>query len=203
MGIPYVTGAEDVNLVDGMGMYNPFLIYYSKTYNDTTAYKLAVKQAELFIKYAVDDETGICSHGYRMKAPFIKVGSANWGRGNSWFALGLCGIDIKDFSEQSRNKVKRFRQTMKALWLQDHKFAEFIGDDGKEDISVTLPILYYLVQSGTIRVSEKQILSYSRYMHDGVMYNGSGECGGLNHYSDYTGPSPLIQAMTLKLLNTR
>lgn len=201
LGIPYRPNI-DINLIDGLGMYNPFLIYYSKAYNDSSAYKLAIKQSELFIKYAVDAETGICSHGYRIIPPYIKVGSSNWGRGNSWYVLGICDININDLSPLAKHKISLLNKTLIELWNKEQSFSRYIGENGKEDISTTLPILYYLHKHALIKLTKKQVLNYSKYMHDGIMYNGSGECGGSNHYSDYSGSSPLTQAMMILLINT-
>lgn len=201
LGIPYRPNI-DINLIDGLGMYNPFLIYYSKAYNDSSAYKLAIKQSELFIKYAVDAETGICSHGYRIIPPYIKVGSSNWGRGNSWYVLGICDININDLSPLAKHKISLLNKTLIELWNKEQSFSRYIGENGKEDISTTLPILYYLHKHDLIKLTKKQVLNYSKYMHDGIMYNGSGECGGSNRYSDYSGSSPLTQAMMILLINT-
>lgn len=198
-GIPY--SGKHIQLVDGMGMYNPFFIEYAKITKNTTPYNDAVRQIELFTKYGVDHETGVPSHGFRLQEPYIKVGSANWGRGCGWYALGLLGINESDLSDSTRIVVDKFKNSLTLLYKENKDFTQFIGAPGHLDISATLPIIYYLQQNGCIALKSQDLLDYSRYCKNNILQNSSGDTERDNFYNRYFGPYAVSQAMMLILCN--
>ncbi len=191
------------NAVDGLGMHNPFLILYSKTFNNRDAYLLAVEQIEKWNKYGIDKDTGLPAYFYRYKYPNVKMGNINWGRGNSWYVLGLCDIDINDYSAQTAENVRKFIQTTKELYNQNKCFHQYIGQVDKIDLSATLPIIYYLQKIGEIKLSDNDLLEYSIYMHNGLLYNSSGSQSQMNSGCPFSGPNRISQAFMLKLLIDR
>lgn len=200
-GIPYNAKSDFKHcLVDGLGMFNPFLTYFSKHENNKEAYNLALQQIELYTRYGCDAETGIPAHAYRRKAPHIKMGSINWGRGASWYALGLIGLDVKDLSAEAQIKVKRFNATMLELYKQNKGFSQFNCQEPSVDLSATLPILWYFQKKNIYTPTEKELLQFSRYMHDTILYNNSGDTRYLNRYNEYSGPFAMSQGVMLLLL---
>ena len=193
-GIPYNVHSN-CNLIDGLGMFNPFFIRYSKVRGCEESYNLALKQIDVFAKYCCDKETGIPSHGFLTERPYLKVGSANWGRGCGWFAMGLLGVDYSDLNEETRKVVDKFDNSVRTLYIENKFFTQFIGQQGDVDLSATLPLIYYLKCKKLISLNEKDILEYSKYCHDGYMYNSSGDTESLNRYNRYMGGFPLTQAI--------
>jgi len=200
-GIPYNAKSDFKEcLVDGIGMFNPFLTYYAKHENNSEAYKIALQQAELYLRHGCDAETGIPAHAYRRKAPRIKMGSINWGRGASWLALGMIGIDVNDLSDTAQVRIERFNQTMFELYKQNEGFSQFNCQDPSIDLSATLPILLYFREKNIYKPTEKELLQFSKYMHNTILYNSSGDTRWLNRYNEFYGPFAMAQGVMLLLL---
>lgn len=195
-GIPYVKA--DFRLVDGLGMFNPFLIEYARITNNIEAQQLAIKQIKTFAKYGIDNITGIPAHGFRTNSPRIKLGSANWGRGASWLAIGLLDISKKELDSDTQEKISAFETTMLKFYEESPEYSQFVGQ-AETDLSATIPVLYYLHKKKLISLSQQDVLHFSKYCHDGLMYNSSGDTEGLNVYNRYFGPYPLTQAMMMLL----
>lgn len=192
---------REISNVDGIGMCVPFLSAYSKTFNNKEAYQLALKQLNIYNEYGVDGDTGIPAQGYSITQPHIKLGSCNWGRGISWYLCGLSSVNIEDLSLKAQRNIKLFNENIVQLnskWSGN--FSQFYSQGGV-DLSATLPCLYYMYNKKLIPFSIKQVLGYSKYMHDGILYNSSGPIRGCNYYSEYFGPNPISQAFMIKLLN--
>ena len=199
-GIVY-HGLKEISNVDGIGMCVPFLSQYSKTFKKSEAYRLALKQINVYNKFGVDSETGFPAQGYSLSLPHIKMGSCNWGRGISWYLCGLSYVKYEDLDNCAQKKIKLFNENIVRLYDKwGGMFSQFYAQGGL-DLSATLPCLYYLYSQGIVSYSEKQVLSFSKYMHDGILYNSSGPIRGCNYYSEYFGPNPISQAFMIKLLN--
>lgn len=99
--IPYLPNS-DFRYVDGLGMFVPFLMEYYELTGDTLARKVAKENIRIINRHCVDKETGIPHHGYNPNN-FLKLGSANWGRGIGWYLLALsyCNDMVDDKIEQS------------------------------------------------------------------------------------------------------
>ncbi len=206
-GILYIADRK-CNYVDGVGIFNPFLVMYSERFDVPEAYKLAVRQIDLWCKHGVDLETGVPCMEYSLSYPYEKHRDANWGRGCTWFALGLLYINKSDLSPQTLQLVNKFDDTIKAIWERDHQFTQFLGVtdfDGRRidiDLSATLPLIYYLHKENIITLEKKQLLFYSQYMEDKIMWHSSGGSfypGGFN--VNFGSSQRLSQAFMLKLIN--
>lgn len=198
-GILYVQGLT-YSIVDVLGVVVPFLVEYSKTFNCSEAYKLALQQIEIYTKYGCDKETGMPAFAYTIKEPHVKIGRINWGRGVSWYIIGVSYINIESLSPKSQKTINKLNATLSKIWNNEHKFNHFICDPfEKRDLSAELPILYYLNKIGRINLSSKQILSYSQFMHNGIMYNGSTDNSGAIKYGIALGPQILSQTYMLRL----
>lgn len=201
-GILYIQGMN-LSLVDGIGMIVPFLIEYSKEFSSQEAYNLALKQIEIYTQFGCDKETGMPAFAYHIENPHVKVGCTNWGRGISWFVIGLSYIDINSLSLETQETIKHLNQTLIEIWNNEHHFGHFVYDFGfEQDLSAELPIICYLMKTGNIKLSEKDILEYSQFMHDGIMYHCSNGNSGAIKYGVAHGPLMLAQAFMLRLTKT-
>lgn len=198
-GILYVPGLKS-SIVDVIGMIVPFFVEYSKVFNMPEAYNLALKQIEIFTKYGCDKETGMPAFAYNIEQPHIKIGRMNWGRGVSWYVIGLSYINIEHLSPESQETINHLNSTLSEIWNRDHRFGHFLSDHIAEiDLTADLPILYYLYKTGNINLSEKEILQYSSFMHNGIMYHCSNSNSGIVEYGVTHGPMMLAQAFMLRL----
>jgi hypothetical protein len=189
------------SIVDALGMVVPFLMKYAQAYHCVEAEKLAYKTIEKYIEYGCDDSTGIPAFTYRTNPPRIKMGMTNWGRGISWFCLGLFSIDESKLTTGALKKVTAFNSSLYELWKQDRSFSQFVGENNKKDLSAELPILYYLYKKQKIELSRNDVLQYSQFMHNGEMYNSSSSNTGIVRYGVSYGPNMLSDAFMLKLIN--
>lgn len=164
-----------MNHVDAVGVYNPFLIKYSKAFDCPEAYDLAVKCLELWIEYGVEPSLGRPSQCFRTNPPYEKVGRSDWGRGFAWYMLGFNDIDRADLSDNANALIDKFVDYIKYIYERDGKFTQFVNSpSGDIALDATLPLLWYLYKEQLVDVSENDILEYSKYMKDGVMYHSSG-----------------------------
>lgn len=164
--------------VDILGFVVPFLIYYSDTFNNLSAKDHCIKLMEEYIKYGVDNKTGLPSQGYNFENK-IKLGYSNWSRGFAWYALALSAIDYELLSENSKNKITLFEKTIFKLFTKEMIFNQFYGQKQtyNVDMSATLPILYFLIKKNMIMMNKMEFINYySNYvMANGqVGYNSAG-----------------------------
>ena len=189
------------SIVDALGMVVPFLMKYAQAYHCEEAEKLAYKTIEKYVEYGCDNSTGVPAFSYRTDSPHIKMGMTNWGRGISWFCLGLVSIDESRLSTVAFEKVTAFNSTIYELWKQERSFSQFVGENNKKDLSAELPLLYYLYKKQRIEMSKDDVLHYSQYMHDGEMYNSSSSNSGIIRYGVSYGQNMLSDAFMLRLIN--
>lgn len=186
-------------LVDVLGMAVPFLMKYGTLFSKHEAIELAEKTMSKYIEHGCDKETGVPAFSYHVEPPRIKCGASNWGRGCSWFIIGLSYIDVEHLNAENQSVIKSLDSTLTSLWSSYGCFGQFIGE-WPRDLSAELPIVYYLYLNGLINLDEKLILAYSTMCHDGVMYNSSTENKGIIRYGSPYGPNILSQAFMLRLI---
>ena len=188
-------------VVDSIGMAIPFLIQYAEVFNIHEARRVALKTIEQYTKYGCDLSTGVPAYAYEVSEPHLKLGRVNWGRGISWFVIGLSYINSQELSADSQLILNKLDHTLKDVWNRDKSFGQFVGQSSHHDLSAELPILYYLTKKKLINLSKEDILDYSLMMHDGVMYNSSSSYTGIIQYGVPEGPNMLSQAYMIRLLN--
>lgn len=173
-GILFVQDDTLHNHVDAVGVYNPFLVEYSKAFNKSEAYTLAVSCFEKFCTYGVEKELGRPVQSFKTTFPYEK-GWPNWGRGFSWFSLGFGSIEKDSLSQDTRELVDKFIRYITFIYQRDGRFTQYVNSSkGIIDLSATLPLVYFLYSNHYIDLSEKQILEYSKYMRDNIMCFSSG-----------------------------
>ena len=195
VGILYRKGAN-CNVVDGLGMYIPFLMEYSRFTNKLEYEVIAIDCFENYVRNAVDTNTGIAYHGYCINPPKIKIGSANWGRGNAWMALAIAYLPTEKLSHETKKRCSLFQETMLKIYKNQGEIRQFIND-GSLDLSATIPVLFLLEKNGRIKVNK---LLYSKYLRGDILYFSSGPTTAINDYSPFRGPNMLSQAIMLKWL---
>ena len=170
--------------VDGLGMYVPFLVEYSKLTGDTFAHSIAYENMLEFYKYGVDKETGIPSHGYNLKTG-IKVGSLNWGRGIGWYLLAASYLP--DFTEVNmKQKLHLISNT------------QFPQTSRNFDSSVALLFEIYMQSQGLHSKSIDFIKPY--ILQSGFVTECSGDTYNFNNYSNNFSSAELTNGFFLMLV---
>lgn len=196
-GLPYRDACTNQMLVDTIGMTIPFIIEYATLFQKSA--RLAYHIVELFIKYGTDAETGLPVFSFLTTNPHLKCGVSNWGRGCSWYVIGLSYIDKNKLSKYCCDSLQKLDRMLVSLWERDKYFGHFLGETGR-DLSAELPILFYLYKKKLITLSEIDVLKYSEMCHDGVMYNSSSSNTGIIKYGTLLGPNVLSQAYMLRII---
>ncbi len=191
---------HNIIVVDTIGMSIPFLMEYYKMFNIQKAKSIALNTVQQYILRGCDYNTGMPAYAYEIDAPNLKVGRANWGRGISWFVIGLCYVPDNEFSKEAQNILDKFNKSLICLWARDKHYGQFLGEGNGKDLSAELPILYYLNRKAIIKMSKEDILEYSTLMHDGIMYYSSSSNTGVIRYGVPMGPNMLSQAFMMRLL---
>lgn len=165
--IPYIPDS-DFRYVDGLGMIVPFLIEYYELTGDTLAENVAKENIRIIQKYAVDKETGIPHHGYNPNN-FLKLGSANWGRGIGWYLLALSycsdmvddkiehSVAIMDYSQFPGQPYSAFDSSTALMF---EIFKQSRSDKRTLDLSIFKP---HTTESGMIDDCSGDTYSYNKY----------------------------------------
>lgn len=187
------------NHVDAVGVYNPFLVEYSKAFNKPEAYSLAVSCFEKFCSYGVEKELGRPVQAFNTTFPYEK-GRPNWGRGFSWFSLGFSSLDKDSLSYETQELIDKFIKYITFIYKRDGRFTQYVNSStGTIDLSATLPLVYFLYSNHYIDLSENQILEYSKYMRDNIMCFSSGIPFGWGTLNN-TSSQRLSQAFILMII---
>ena len=185
------------NFVDGLGMYIPFLMEYSKFSSDATYETMAINCFDVFCKNGIDPQTGIAFHSYIITEPKIKMGSSNWGRGNAWMALAIICLPKEKLNSEAKMCVERFSETMCAIYNKQGCLRQFINE-GELDLSATIPIIYILERDSLMAVDKLSFSKFLRGKRGNILYFSSGPTTSSNDYSPFRGPNMLTQAIMLK-----
>ena len=151
--VTYREGATEQH-VDAIGLICPFLFYYSKTFQNEQAKEIANRMIEEFIRWGTDNITGIPVQTYNIKN-HVKLNHANWGRGISWFLLGVLNYEPTDSAFNS--KIKLLEQTV--LSDEDHLYSQYFSQGNNPDMSATIPVIYYLMEKQLLKMNKTEITS--------------------------------------------
>lgn len=167
--IIYSVGKIDQD-VDAIGLVPPFLFYYSDVFKNSLAKSMALRMVEDYAKWGTDPVTGIPCQTYDTKN-HIKKRHVNWGRGTSWYLLGVRQLESED--EVVNERVQLLDSTL--IKMNTYLFPQYLGEKGLPDMSATIPILYYLYSKGYIQLSIDQLAkTLSPYIdEDGIVRYGS------------------------------
>lgn len=156
--------------VDAIGLVPPFLYYFSDVFKNNQAQLIASRMVEDFVKWGTDPITGIPCQKYDIKR-HIKKKRVNWGRGTSWYLLGVQQLESDDTIVNDR--IDLLDSTL--INMDTYFFQQYLGEKGLPDMSATIPILFYLNSKGHIQLSKDQLANIlSPYVdEDGIIRYGS------------------------------
>lgn len=188
---------QPIQLSDVIGMIVPFLVEYGETFNNKNAINDARNQVQYYIKYGVDKETYLPTHGINIRAK-IKVGPTNWGRGIGWYFIGLS--HFYNATGEFKEEFDGLSETLVKVQTDDKLWSQFPGSsDYYFDASSSLMFLYSMNKKD----KNHHILNkLSKYISkDGSVLQTSGDTYGINDYSKSFGKSEMSQGFLLLLLS--
>ena len=129
---------ENYVLVDGIGMVCPFLTLYGIRYKNDTAVRMAITQLDEFMRYGIDEVSGLPYHGFELMEHDAvnsemlsskELGLTGWGRAVGWLMMGLAGTlaHMKDTKWERTEDYSRIRQYLCDLI---NVVSEYQGEDG-------------------------------------------------------------------------
>ena len=190
---------SNLHYVDGLGMYIPFLVEYYKVFNENKAIEIAKYNMDYYINYGTD----------RNCLPFhninnnINLGPNNWGRGVSWFILGL--MPLFEIDEKYIDFGNKLLCTLEKIKNEKFVWSQFPGASFRIDSSVTVPILLLYFKLG--KISDKKDIDYLKNilfkltLRNGKIYYNSGDTRDINTYSKEFSTSEFTQGILLSLLS--
>lgn len=190
----------NLHYVDGIGMYIPFLVEYYKTFNNLQAITIAKENMDYFINYGTDTNYLPFHNIYNN----IKLGPNNWGRGISWFILGL--ISLFEIDEKYFNYGNKLLDTLEKLQKEKFIWSQFPGASYKTDSSATIPfLLLYVKLKRTLNESDLEDLRKTLIkltLENGKIYYNSGDTRDINTYSKEFSTSEFTQGILLTLITS-
>lgn len=215
--IPYRKHHPTHVYVDSLGMIVPFLCRYGAMFDNQDAICLGCKQVLQFIRYGMDETTGLPYHGYDTKT-HVKQGIIGWGRAVGWLMLAMAdSIEYLPEGKEREEITETFQKLAKSAiqyFKEDGYFSwQLPAMEGPKDTSATAMIGYamkkgirylnsgdYIEQQLTENIDGKTcniektwkqmqqaILSSC---NNGKIYDCSGECEGFSRYPQVYGAYP-------------
>ena len=170
--------------VDVLGMIVPFLMEYYRTFADSTAYNLAIKNLETYYLLGVDKDTGLPVHGYDLGSG-IKLGSANWGRGIGWYLLSVA-------------YCPEFCYGQLECSVDQLPYTQFPFSSKQYDSSTAIMCEIFKQSRDSNRVVNLDFIK-PFITKDGFVDSFSGDTYGSNNYSETFGVSELGNGLLLLL----
>lgn len=215
--IPYRKGNPSHIYVDGVGMLVPFLCRYGAAFEKKEAIDLGIKQIRDFLKYGMDDVTGLPYHGYDLETE-VKHGIIGWGRALGWLLLAMAdSIEYLPDEKTQKEMTEAFQQLIGAAvkyLREDGYFSwQLSATEGPKDTSATAMIGYAL-KKGKIYFNCKANQEQKAFVNDdkksvaveevlekieaallsscknGKIYDCSSECHGFSQYPQVYGAYP-------------
>ena len=196
---------------DMLGLVCPFLYRYGMAFDRQECMELALKQIANFLAFGMDGESGLPYHGYDM-AEGCKYGIIGWGRAVGWTLRGMSGCFLSDYGrERLRTPFVRLMDTVLAYQRSAGAFSwPLQALEGPLDTSVTGMICTALKEGIELKIlvgdNYRQALgrgkdSLARSIHEGKVYDCSGECEGFAQYPQRYGAYPWALGPALMILD--
>ena len=213
--------------VDGLGMTVPFLCRYGAMFGNQEAIEIGIRQIADFLKYGMDETTGLPYHGYDTKTK-VKQGIIGWGRAVGWLMLAVA--DSMEYLPEGKEKqeitvaFEKLVITVCQYLRKDGYFSwQLPAMEGPKDTSAVAMIGYAMKKGRTIlgyaeNSEEKAVVdcrgknfsveSVLEQLQDalrdssrsGKIYDCSGECEGFSQYPQVYGAYPWSQGPGSRLL---
>lgn len=175
---------SDVQHVDTIGMYIPFLCMLRQNNSNPLISEIINSGIEEYSRFGTDAVTHLPSHGYNLKSK-RKIGSSNWGRGIGWYLLGLSFVD-------------EFKDSILDKYVSELEYTQFPGQDSHFDSSTALMVEIYKRKKNLKSDSDMNfILPYMT--KKGNVGSCSGDTYGYNCYSHSFDHSELCNGLFLYL----
>ena len=92
--------------LDSLYMTTTYMVRYGLKFGDEEIIEKALKQIDIHMAGAFDEETGLCFHAYHSKEK--RTMGQRWGRGNGWVAAALADVILMlDGKKWNLDKYKR------------------------------------------------------------------------------------------------
>ena len=213
--------------VDGLGMIVPFLCRYGAMFGNTEAIEFGISQITDFLKYGMDEATGLPYHGYDTKIK-VKQGIIGWGRAVGWLMLAMA--DSIEYMPEGKEKqeigtaFEKLVITVCQYLREDGYFSwQLSAIEGPKDTSATAMIGYAMKKWRTLfdyaendeeksvvdcrgqKISVESVLEELRNTlrnscRNGKIYDCSGECEGFSQYPQVYGVYPWSLGPGVRLL---
>lgn len=138
--------------VDAIGLVCPFLFYYARTFTNNRADELGNIMAQEYVRWGTDDVTGIPVQTYDIKN-HVKMNHANWGRGISWYLMGIENMTSSD--SVVSNRIKTLELTLSVN--NSHMYNQYFSQGDYPDMSATIPVLLYLKKKNRIDIRSNEL----------------------------------------------
>lgn len=195
--LPYRISEKDLILIDTLGIVCPFLARYSYYKKDEKYEKLCVKQIISFIENAIDENTLLPFHSYRLD-DLSKGGIIGWGRGIGWLLIGI--VDSLEYLKSNTEEYKIIKSFLESFVDNIVKYQSNEGyftwcltlDGADKDTSSTAFIGYGIARAIELDLISKRHIDvvYKTYKaiinscdNVGNIHYCSEECGGVGSYS--------------------
>lgn len=185
---------------DTLGLVCPFLYRYGMVFDRQECMELAMKQIANFLAYGMDGISGLPYHGYEL-VDGCKYGIIGWGRAVGWILRGMSGCFLSDYGRQRlREPFIGLVDMVLAYQRPDGAFSwQLQAMEGPKDSSVTGMICAALREGIELKILvgdqyreafRRGKDSLEKSIHDGRVYDCSGECEGFAQYPQRYGAYP-------------
>ena len=213
--------------VDGLGMIVPFLCRYGAMFGNKEAMELGIRQIADFLKYGMDEVTGLPYHGYDIRTK-VKQGIIGWGRAVGWLMPAMA--DSLGYLPEEKEKqeitaaFEKLIITVCQYFRKDGYFSwQLSAMEGPKDTSATAMIGYAMkkwgILPGTVKINEEKAVVNCRELKDlaadvteqlqdalinscrsAKIYDCSGECEGFSQYPQVYSAYPWSLGPGVRLL---
>lgn len=211
--VSYTGGRENPDMyVDTIGLVCPFLMLYSRIYEDAELENIAFRQLELFHKYGLYPGTALPNHAFNIKSK-LPLGVYGWGRGTAWYFIGLMDsyplFQKKLYKEQVKHWLVEAADCYLNYQRKDGGFGAILQRTQTYDSSVTCAMAWFYAEMGDVCKSKtyveasekclKKILSCTRIT--GAIDLCQGDTKDIGVFAQTYDIMPFAQGMTLRALN--
>lgn len=211
--VSYTGGRENPDMyVDTIGLVCPFLMLYSRIYEDAELENIAFRQLELFHKYGLYPGTALPNHAFNIKSK-LPLGVYGWGRGTAWYFIGLMDSYQLFQKELYKDQVKHWLVEAADCYLnyqrKDGGFGAILQRTQTYDSSVTCAMAWFYAEMDEVcksktyvEASEKclqKTLSCTRIT--GAIDLCQGDTKDIGVFAQTYDIMPFAQGMILRALN--
>lgn len=145
--ISYTGGKNNPDMyVDTIGLVCPFLALYAKVYHSQEMEDIAFKQIDMFHRYGLYKESNLPNHAFHIKTK-MPLGVYGWGRGTSWYIIGLLDSYLlfqnSTYKEQVKKWLVEAATSYKSYQRSDGGFGSILQRPQTYDSSATSVMAWF------------------------------------------------------------